>query len=132
MAAASTTAPTRPLVNLPWDRRATLTTLALLGWALLLLVARLWGEEILESGRVIRLAAPPVVGWDDWSLDARVVFPAVTGIAGVLAAPVMARRLPWRWLLLAFATLAALWAVSLALTMGTWGLLRPLVLRGDE
>jgi hypothetical protein len=44
----------------------------------------------------------------------------------------MARRLPWRWLLLGFAALAALCAVSLALTMGTSGLLRPLVLRGDE
>jgi hypothetical protein len=132
VAAASTTAPTRPSLDLPWDRRATLTALALVAWAVLLLVARLWGEAILESGRVIRLAAPPVVGWDDWTFDLRVVFPAVTGVAGVVAAPLMARRLPWRWVLVGFAALAALWAVSLALTMGTSGLLRPLVLRGDE
>jgi methylthioxylose transferase len=132
VAAASTTAPTRPLIRLTWDRRAALTALALLAWAALLLVARLWGLDILESGRVIRLASPPIVGWDEWTLDARVVFPLVVGGAGVVAAPRLARTLPWGWLLLGFAALAALWAVALALTMGTSGLLRPLVLRGDE
>jgi hypothetical protein len=130
VAAASTTAPTRPLA--PWDRRAVFTALALVAWAVLLLVARLWGLDILESGRVIRLASPPVVGWDEWTLDARVVFPLVVGGFGVVAAPRLARRLTWGWLLFGFFALAALWAVSLALTMGTSGLLRPLVLRGDE
>jgi hypothetical protein len=132
VAAASTTAPSRPLVRLTWDRRAALTALALVAWAVLLLVARQWGKAILESGRVIRLASPPIVGWDEWTLDARVLFPAVVGVAAVVAAPVLARRLPWRWLLLGFFGLAALWAVSLALTMGMSGVLRPLVLRGDE
>ncbi len=132
MAAASTTAPTRPALRLPWDRRTALAALALVAWALLLLVARLWGDAILESGRVIRLAAPPVVGWDEWTLDARVVFPLVAGAAGVVAAPPLARRLSWGWLLFGFFALAALWAVALALTMGTSGLLRPLVLPGDE
>jgi hypothetical protein len=132
VAAASTTAPTRPLVRLAWDRRAALSLLALVVWTVLLLVARLWGLDILESGRVIRLASPPIVGWDEWTLDARVVFPLVVGVAAVAAAPVLARRLPWRWLLLGFFGLAALWAVSLALTMGMSGILRPLVLRGDE
>ena len=108
------------------------TALALVAWAVLLLVARLWGLDILESGRVIRLASPPVVGWDEWTLDARVVFPLVVGGFGVVAAPRLARRLTWGWLLVGFFALAALWAVSLALTMGTSGLLRPLVLRGDE
>jgi methylthioxylose transferase len=131
VAAASTTAPTRALVP-PWDRRAALTAAALLAWAVLLLVARLWGLDILESGRVIRLASPPVVGWDEWTLDARVVFPLVVGGLGVLAAPWLARRLSWGWLLFGFFALAALWAVSLALTMGMSGVLRPLLLRGDE
>jgi hypothetical protein len=132
VAAASTTAPTRPPLRLTWDRRATLTGLALVAWWVLLLVARLWGQAILESGRVIRLASPPVVGWDDWHLDARVVFPLVVGGVAVAAAPRLARRLSWGWLLLGFFALAALWAVSLAMTMGMSGILRPLVLRGDE
>jgi hypothetical protein len=132
VAAASTTAPTRPLLRIAWDRRLALTLAALVAWGVLLLVARLWGEAILDSGRVIRLASPPVVGWDDWTLDARVVFPLVVGGAGVVAAPHLARRLSWRWLLLGFFALGALWAVSLALTMGTSGILHPLVLRGDE
>lgn len=106
--------------------------LVLAGYAVLLLVARAWGEAILDSGRVIRLGAPPFVGWDRWRPSWRVAVPVAAGAAAVALAPAAAARLPWCRLLAGSAVLGAAWAVALALVDGTAGITHPTVLPGDE
>lgn len=110
------------------------TAMALLAWAAVLAVARVWGQSLLDDGLVIRLGAPPLVGWDDLRVSWKVVHPVVVGVGAVVLLPRLAAELRWRTLLLVAAGVAALWAVALALSTGVgWeGLLRPTILKGDE
>lgn len=103
-------------------------------WAGVLALAREWGRNLLDQGLVIRLGAPPLVGWDDLRLSWKVVYPVVVGAGAVAFLPLAAARLRWRTLLLVSAGAAALWAVALALSTGVgWeGILRPTILKGDE
>jgi methylthioxylose transferase len=127
------TVPTSPR-RAPWTRPSDrlVTALALGAWALVIVVARMWGDAINRSGRVIRLHAPPLVGWDDLDLTGLVVLPLAAGVVAVAVLPRWAARLPWRRLLVVAAGAAALWGLALALTAGWEGVTRPLILKNDE
>ncbi|MBA3302914.1 MAG: hypothetical protein H0U26_03455 [Acidimicrobiia bacterium] len=112
------------------SNRRTGFTIAL--WATLLVVSRLWGDSIIRSGRVIRLNAPPLVGWDDVRFNGFVVLPVLVGLAAVAVLPPLCRRLPWRTLLVVATAFAALWGVALALNDGLDGITRPVTLKNDE
>ncbi|MCZ7524957.1 MAG: hypothetical protein M5U14_00325 [Acidimicrobiia bacterium] len=108
------------------------SVVALGAWALLLVVARLWGRALLDDGHVLRLGAPPLVGWDDWRPSVRLLAPLAAAALVVLVGPRLASRRPWRVVLAGAVAATALWAVALALVDGVEGITRPLVLPGDE
>ncbi len=110
----------------------TQTVLVLAAFVAVLVVARVWGEAILASGQVIRLGAPPLVGWDRWRPSWRVGASVLVGLLAVVAAPKAAARMSWRTLLVASGVLAAVWALALAFVDGTAGITYPTVLPGDE
>jgi hypothetical protein len=107
----------------------TLTTVAL--WIGSVVVARVWGLSLVESGEKIRLNAVPLFGRIDPILDLAVI-PAVLA-AGLLVwfLPVAAASLPWRGLLLVAPVAAAAWSVALAVTRGWSSLTQPLLDRHD-
>lgn len=113
-------------------RRPWRTAAVLVGFVALLVVARVWGDAIIESGRVIRLGAPPLVGWDRWRPSWRVAVPVVVGLVAVAATPSALARLTWRRLLLVSAVATMAWALALAFVDGTAGVTDPTVVRGDE
>ena len=97
-------------------RRAVLaTTGALVVWVALIVIARLWGDHLIDAlGRdQLRLSAPPLVGWDDWRLGPRVLVPLVAGGVLIAGAPAAARRLTWRQLLVAAALATVAWGRGL-------------------
>ncbi len=106
-----------------------LGAVAVAAWALLIVVAWAWGNELRGDGARILLDAPPLFGQFDvqivsgglWSL-----LPVATAAAIVLVAPLLVRRLSWRYLLSAAVAAAAAWAFALALTEGTDGITAPL------
>jgi methylthioxylose transferase len=117
----------------PRDGRARFVALAVVvGWVVLVLVARHWARELQAAGNVIRLKAAPLVGTETPRWTWRVAAPVLVGGGLAVAMPVWAARLPWRRLLVV-ATLAALaFAVALAVTDGWHGLTRGLEWRTDE
>lgn len=92
--------------------------MALVVWCCLLAAAVLWGHALNESGYRIKLNAPPFVGRYEWRITWRLLVPV--GFGAILAAllPPLTRRLPWRALAPFLATVAASWALALALVNG--------------
>jgi hypothetical protein len=99
-------------------------------WALLIVGVFTWGYVLRRAGRSPEDALPPLhatVRLLTWQL-----LPAV-GVAAVLiaVAPVLTRRLRWAFLLPAGWVAAAGWAVTLAVSEGTAGLVGPITTPGE-
>src|SRR5918992_5635662 len=115
------------------SRRAPFTTtgIALSAWSVLIGFAHVWGTRLVESGRNIKVFAPPLSGHFDARLTWRLL-PAMALAAGAIwLGPRLARRLSWRILLAATACLAGSWSVALAFVDGMDALTIPL-LRNSE
>ncbi|WP_051426360.1 hypothetical protein [Jiangella gansuensis] len=108
--------PARPAAP---SRRA-IVALAVAGWVLLLVVARVWGLA-LPAEPDLHLDAIPFYGrWDPvatWRLAA----PVAVGAAAVLALPALIARWPWRRGLGAVAATAVAWSLVLAAVDGAGG-----------
>ncbi len=114
----------------PSDRRQRRFTAAVLGgWVLLLVVARLWGDHLIDQKglRALRLGSPPFVARDDLELGLLTAIPILVGLLILWRLPVLVRRLQWRHLLLAVVIVAAIWPVALNLTRGWGGITSPLL-----
>lgn len=105
---------------------------ALTAWVVVIFVARRWARAVEATGKVIRLHAPPLVGWDRWRINGRLAIPVVVGVALVAVLPRWSARLSWRLLVAVTWLTSAGWAVSLAVTDGWSGLTRPTLLPHDE
>jgi hypothetical protein len=111
-----------------------LTALTLVGWLLLVWIARDWGQRLVaERGfEQLRLGSPPLIGRDDFVLGWRTLVPVIVGAAGIVVLPWAARHLSWRRLLLAVLVSTAVWAVAVNFTRGEEGITGPMVRVGDE
>jgi methylthioxylose transferase len=106
-------------------------TAGLLAWAAVIAASHLWGRAIVESRPATRIFVPPLVARFDPSPLLGALLPLAVAALVVAYGPRLASLLGWRALLaVAFAT-AALWAVSLALTDGVVGLIRPMEFPND-
>jgi hypothetical protein len=105
--------------------------LALCLWAGLIGVAHLWGRLVVESRPAARIFFPPLVARFDPSPLLGALLPLAVAALIVAYGPRLASSLGWRALLAAGFAAAALWAVSLALTDGVDGLIRPLEFPND-
>lgn len=103
--------------------RAPLAGLAV--WAGLLVLVHLWGGSLNDRGEQIFQSTPPLTGRVDLHLTWASLPALALAVAAVALGPRLARRLAWSRLLLAAAGGALAWAVLLALTRGTDGLLGP-------
>ncbi|MGH9041323.1 MAG: hypothetical protein ACRDZ3_13945 [Acidimicrobiia bacterium] len=106
----------------------------LAGWAGVIVIAHLWGRQIIDAGTRIQLGpgagAPPIVGEVDLRLGLRILPALALATVGVAWAPTLAVRLGWRRLLAAAALGSAAFAVVLAV-IDPGGLTRPLLGRGE-
>ncbi|MBB5788547.1 hypothetical protein [Jiangella mangrovi] len=98
--------------------RATLVALA--GWVLVLVVARVWGLSRPDQAD-LHLDAIPFYGRWDLVLTWRLAAPVAVGAAAVLVLPVVAARLSWRRVLGAVALTAIGWSLALAAVDGAGG-----------
>ncbi|MGH7534780.1 MAG: hypothetical protein ACREMG_04275, partial [Gemmatimonadales bacterium] len=109
------------------------TPVALVCWAVLILVANRWGQSILDRGVPIRIFAPPLIGrfqlGPDKGLHPLLLLAPIVAIGLVVGAG-RAERMSRRRLLIAAGAAAALWATALALTSGWEWLARPMELPG--
>ncbi len=118
------------------DRRrlATTSLAALAGWAALVVVAHLWGRQLLDAGHRLQLGldggAPPLVGALDLRLGARALPGFLLATGAVIWGPALAVRLGWRRLLAAAALGAAGFALALAV-IDPGGATQPLLGRGE-
>ncbi len=110
------------------------TVVALGAWAALVVVAHVWGRELIDSGQRLQLGpgrgAPPLVGAFDLRLGLRSVPGLVVAAAAVGWGPAVAARLGWLRLLVVAALGAAAFAVALAV-IDPAGLTGPLLGRGE-
>ena len=111
-----------------------LTGAVLAGWCGLIVIAHLWGRQLIDAGVRLQLGpgsgAPPIVGAVDVRLGHRVLPALVLAAAGVAWGPMLAAHLSWRRLLGAAALGATGFAVALAV-IDPEGLTRPLLGRGE-
>jgi hypothetical protein len=98
----------------------------------LVLVARVWADAMQDGGRVIRLKAPPLAGFDIVRITWRNLAPVVVGTGLVAALPRLSRTLAWRPTLALTATTSLLWSIALAVIDGWGGLTRGVRWRSDE
>jgi hypothetical protein len=101
-------------------------TSAIGGWLGALVGSVVVGWWIGDHGSRLYLGAVPFVGAWDVRLGPATLLPVAVAGAAVVALPVAAARLPWRWLLMAGMAAAALWAVALAMVDGAGALAAPL------
>jgi hypothetical protein len=80
-------------------------------------------EWLRSGGRNLWTNAPPLTGAYEWRFSAATLPAIGVGVAGIAAAPDVARDMPWRRLLLASAGAALVWATALALVDGRSGFL---------
>lgn len=102
------------------------------GWLALVLVARHWAQAMQEAGRVIRLKAPPLVGFDVVRISWRNLASVAVGAGLVVVLPRLARDLSWRLTLALVAVASLVWSVALAVVDGWAGLTRGVRWRSDE
>lgn len=112
------------------DRRRALLAVAL--WLALVLGARYWADAMQDAGRVIRLKAPPLAGFDIVRITWRNLAPVVVGAALVTSLPRLARELTWRLTLALTAGASLAWSISLAVIDGWSGLTQGVHWRSDE
>lgn len=99
-------------------------SLAVVVWAVLILVVHLWGRWLQARGHRLFVNLPPLVGHLDPRLAWQGAGALVLAPLAVAWAPRLAERLPWRRLLWVALAAAAAWALALALTEGVGGVLR--------
>jgi len=106
---------------------------ALVIWAVVVSVARWWGERLnAELGpEALRLGAPPLVGRDDPQVTAGLLVPVAVGAILVWFLPILTRRLAWRRVLVLIALVGVAWPVAVNVSRGLDGLTDP-VSRTDE
>lgn len=130
-----TTAPKRPPqsdegVN---SRASTLwaqTVIALVAWIVLVGVAIVWGEHVVEIGHRLRIHAPPLSGDYRDRSGTVLLLPITIAVLVVAYGPMLSRRLRWNTLLGLAMVIAIGWAIALGLNDGWAGLTSPL-LRGQ-
>ncbi|WP_433337627.1 hypothetical protein [Spirillospora sp. CA-294931] len=106
-----------------WRRNRQAAAVAV--WALLVAGSFLVGDRLRRAGVATEDALPPLHA--EGRLLTWQLLPAVlVAGAAVAALPVLSRRLPWTWTLLAAWATSALWAVSLAMSDGWDALAGPL------
>jgi hypothetical protein len=100
-------------------------------WGSLIAVAYGWGRLVVERRPATRIFVPPLVARFAPSPVLRALLPVA--VAGVVVAfgPRLAATLGWRRLLILGFAVAAIWSISLALTNGIDGLIRPLEFAND-
>ncbi len=90
-------------------------------------VCNVWNRRI----RATLNDAAPLLGHLDLRLSALTLLPVVAGAVGVVVAPSLAERLPWRWLLFGTWLLATCWAFALAGADGARAIVYPLTRPGE-
>jgi hypothetical protein len=105
--------------------------LPIAAWIVVVAIGHVLVRLLPSSARGLHVNAAPLVGRVDWRPNERVLLAVVVAAAIVLAGPVLARRLPWRRVLLVSAVGAFAWPVALAVLDGGHALLRP-VLSADD
>ncbi len=100
-------------------------------WTALVVVAIRWGSRVVEAQPEMRISAAPFVGtWERMVTDRGALWVAVLlGVASVALAPLLARRLPWRSLVVGAGALAVAWLLALNAVDGPEALREPLVSR---
>jgi hypothetical protein len=99
------------------------------GWVALVTVATVWGSDLVERRPKMRINAAPFAGrWD--IVDMPAIGPAVAlALAAVALGPFLARRAPWRVVVVGAAGLAVAWLLALNHVDGPDALERPLTTR---
>lgn len=100
-----------------WDW-VDLAVLAL--WVGFIVALNRWGAG-LATRTEIGLGEPPLHGSWNIRANAGTVLALFAGLTMAAYGPVLARRLPWRWLVVAVIAAAALWGMALALNDGVEG-----------
>jgi hypothetical protein len=98
--------------------------LAVIAWAVTIVVSVWLGRWLLDRGVHIVLPTPPVLGAPVGASVLGLAGSAAVGVALVAALPVIVARIRWRPLLLAVAVASLVWWVGLALAEGSAGLVR--------
>ncbi len=100
---------------------------ALTIWAALIVVAVLWGEHVVAIGDRLRIHAPPLAGDYRTRLDLSVLVPGAIAFAVIAWGGTITRRVSWPALIALTMSVAAAWAIALALNDGWSGLTDPLL-----
>ncbi|TDC49716.1 hypothetical protein E1212_17260 [Jiangella ureilytica] len=108
----------RPATTRATGRRAVVVALG--AWALILIVARVWGLSRPDQPD-LHLDAIPFYGRWDPVATWRLLPPVLVGAATVVLLPSIAARWPWRRVLVATAALAIGWSLVLAAVDGAGG-----------
>jgi hypothetical protein len=104
---------------------------ALAAWVALVLVAHVLGAGLYAREPGSHLAFAPLVARARSAVPIGIVVPVLVGTTAVMSGPRLTRSPGWRTLLwLSFAAAAA-WAVALAVTEGSHGLIGPVQLAND-
>ncbi|MEX0755540.1 MAG: hypothetical protein WD556_10580 [Actinomycetota bacterium] len=104
---------------------------ALATWAVVIIVAWLWGRWLQAGGTRLFLNAPPLTAHTDPRFPPLTLVPVLVGAVAVGVAPVWAVRLRWRTLVAVAFAGSALFAVALALVDGTDGFTGPVQLSSE-
>lgn len=122
-------APPRPAPSATGTRAAALAGLGV--WTALVGGAIAWGARVVEARPEMRISAAPFVGtWEGAVADEGALRVAVLlGALAVVLAPPLARRLPWRALVVGAGALAVAWLLALNAVDGPEALREPLTSR---
>lgn len=112
---------------LPWRTAA----IGVAAWVLLLVVARVWGQSVIEAAPGIGVKAVPLSGRWRWHADTRILPAVALGVAAVALGPRSALRLPWGAVAALTGAFATLWAFALAASEGVRRVSGPLDTRFD-
>jgi len=105
--------------------------LALVAWGTLVAIAAAWGVVLLAHGAHMRMWALPLAGNFRPRVGPRALPAIGFGVLVVVCAGSVARRVPWRSLLIVSFAAAAAWAVLLAFADGPHGLIRSILAPAD-
>lgn len=106
------------------DRAWWIPVAAVAGGAVFVGVVNAWGRALQADGHRLFANLPPLVA----QLDPRIAWSGIVAIAlvplAIVFAPRIATSASWRWVLAAAFAGAATWAIALALTEGSAGMVR--------
>jgi len=97
-------------------------------WVSLVGSVHAWGRWLLDSGHDLKLLAPPLFGHIALRAGPGLLLAAAWGATSIFLLPGLARRAPWRFLIVAVPACAIGWAIALALNpVGAEALTSPLL-----